>query len=87
MNRLSLFLSLCAIGALSFTADAVAQGKSQSVRGYVKKDGTYVSPHRRSKANHTRIDNYSTKGNVNPYTGKKGSVSTYPSSTYKKRWK
>jgi hypothetical protein len=39
----------------------------------VRRDGTFVAPHRRSVPNGTTRDNWSTKGNVNPYTGKKGS--------------
>lgn len=42
------------------------------VKGYTRKDGTYVQPHERSAPNKTKNDNYSTKGNVNPYTGKAG---------------
>lgn len=42
------------------------------VRGYTKKNGTYVQPHHRTAPNNSRFDNYSTKGNVNPYTGKEG---------------
>lgn len=42
------------------------------VKGYYKKDGTYVQPHYRSSPNSTKMDNYSTKGNINPYTGKEG---------------
>lgn len=48
------------------------------VRGHVNRStGTYVAPHYRSLPNHTRIDNYSTKGNYNPFTGKKGYTSPY----------
>ena len=42
------------------------------VKGYTRKDGTYVAPHVRSSPNSTNADNWSTKGNVNPYTGKAG---------------
>jgi len=42
------------------------------VKGYLKKSGKYVNPYTRTKPNKTKIDNYSTKGNINPYTGKKG---------------
>lgn len=45
---------------------------SHSVKGHVKKDGTYVAPHRATNPDKTQKNNYSTKGNVNPYTGKKG---------------
>ena len=47
------------------------------VRGYTRRDGTYVSGHYRSTPNHTRLDNYSTRGNYNPYTGKAGTVNPY----------
>ncbi|WP_263833728.1 hypothetical protein [Sulfurospirillum oryzae] len=43
-----------------------------SVKGYTKKDGTHVSAYKRTSPNSSKSDNYSTKGNVNPYTGKKG---------------
>jgi hypothetical protein len=45
---------------------------AKSTRGYVKKDGTYVQPHQKTAPNNTKNDNHSTKGNTNPYTGKKG---------------
>ena len=48
------------------------------VKGYVKKDGTYVAPHYRSNPNGTTLDNYSTKGNTNPYTGKVGTRDSDP---------
>jgi hypothetical protein len=43
-----------------------------SVSGYYRSNGTYVQPHQRTAPNYTRNDNYSTVGNVNPYTGKAG---------------
>jgi hypothetical protein len=45
---------------------------SHAVHGYVTKRGTYVDPHRQTNPNSTRLDNWSTKGNVNPYTGEFG---------------
>lgn len=42
------------------------------VRGYTRSDGTYVAPHYRSSPNGSTYDNYSTRGNVNPYTGQAG---------------
>ncbi|GAB6121130.1 hypothetical protein [Dysgonomonas termitidis] len=47
--------------------------QSRYQKGYTKKDGTYVQGHRKTKSNKTNRDNYSTKSNTNPYTGKKGS--------------
>ena len=46
--------------------------KSHSVRGYTTKRGTYVAPHRQTNPDHTQRNNYSSKGNVNPTTGKVG---------------
>jgi hypothetical protein len=49
-----------------------SSGSSVRVRGYTKKSGRYVAPDMRSEKNHSKSDNWSTKGNVNPYTGKPG---------------
>ena len=43
-----------------------------SVNGHFRSDGTYVAPHQRSNPNGTVTDNYSFKGNTNPYTGRTG---------------
>jgi hypothetical protein len=42
------------------------------VRGYVTKNGTYVSPHYRTNPDKKYYNNWSSKGNINPYTGKVG---------------
>lgn len=47
-------------------------GGSHSINGYVKKDGTYVAPSHATNPNQAKYDNWSTKGNTNPYTGKEG---------------
>jgi hypothetical protein len=78
MNYSVLVLAL--VASLAFTSDAFARGGggrganggSHSVRGHVTKNGTYISPHYRTNPNSTRGDNWSTTGNVNPYTGKQG---------------
>lgn len=67
-------IALAAVAA--FSTPLAAQG-SHSVRGYVKKDGTYVAPHMQTNSNSTRVDNWSSKPNVNPYTGKVGTVDPY----------
>lgn len=66
----------CFLG-LMFSAFSVSA--QVRVKGYVRKDGTYVAPHYRSAPNSSKSDNYSTKGNYNPYTGKKGTADPYPS--------
>lgn len=55
-----------------------AHAKNVSVRPYVTKNGTYVAPSNKSAPNPTKIDNYSAKGNVNPYTGKEGTRPVVP---------
>jgi hypothetical protein len=63
-------VACCAAALVAFPAgEAAAQ---THVKGYYKSNGTYVAPHYRSKPNNTQRDNYSTYGNYNPYTGKKG---------------
>lgn len=59
-----------------------AQTNSKHIRvsGYTRKDGTYVQPYFRTAPNSTLMDNFSTKGNVNPYTGKPGWIN--PNSKY-----
>lgn len=52
-------------------------GGKTHVRGYTKKDGKYVAPHYRSAPNQSTSDNWSSKGNVNPYTGQKGTKAPY----------
>ena len=47
------------------------------VQGYYRSDGTYVQPHFRSSPNSTTLDNWSTKGNINPYTGQRGTRNPY----------
>lgn len=62
-------------------------GGSSSFRGYnsgpvrvdpyVNSNGTYVQGHYRSAPDGNRYNNWSTQGNVNPYTGKSGTKSPY----------
>ena len=66
--RLALITAVCAfMGGVAF-----AQTPDHLVRGYERSDGTYVAPHYQTNPNATRNDNYSTRGNVNPYTGQPG---------------
>jgi hypothetical protein len=60
-------LALISVGA---AADTFTQG-------YVRRDGTYVQPHFSSQRDNNPFNNYSTQGNVNPYTGQAGTVNPY----------
>jgi hypothetical protein len=64
-----LILSLIAFGLFLHTSVVDA---ATHVSGYFKKNGTYVNSYYRSDKNSVKYDNYSAKGNYNPYTGKKG---------------
>ncbi len=59
----AVFLSMVTIGFAQVQVD-----------GYTRRDGTYVQPHYRSAPNDTLSDNYSTRGNRNPFTGERGTV-------------
>jgi hypothetical protein len=69
MKGISNAVVRCALGAIFLLCTVVAD---VSVKGHFRKDGTYVAPHMRSSPNASTLDNWSTKGNVNPYTGQAG---------------
>lgn len=87
-RRAVLFLSavIMAVGIFVSTVPTTAFAQSsscaQSVRGYTKKNGTYVAPYYRSYPDNTVTNNWSYKGNINPYTGQVGTRSYSPSSLY-----
>jgi len=66
---------------LPFSSEAVVK-----VRGYYRKDGTYVQPHYRSDPDSNPYNNWSFPGNVNPYTGNvaPGNPDTYLENYYNK---
>jgi hypothetical protein len=72
--RLRTQIAVGVIGALLLPAAVSAQVRA---KGYVTKNGTYVAPYYRSNPNSTKLDNYSTRGNYNPYTGKPGTKNPY----------
>jgi hypothetical protein len=50
------------------------------VHGYTTKSGTYVAPHYRSAPDNNSYNNWSAAGNVNPYTGRVGTIDPYGAS-------
>jgi len=72
-------LLLLAIALLGFTASAYAD---QYVNGYTRQNGTYVAPHYRSSPDSSTMNNWSTQGNVNPYTGAVGTRNPYNSGSH-----
>ena len=64
---------LKAVVVTSLLAAAIGSATADSqVQGYITSNGTYVAPYVRTSPNATRLDNYSTQGNYNPYNGKMG---------------
>ena len=76
MKKAFIFTAL-SILMLGFTGQSFAD---TYVNGYTKSNGTYVQGHYRSSPDSTRSNNWSTKGNTNPYTGKAGTRNSYGSS-------
>ncbi|WP_396138634.1 hypothetical protein [Flavobacterium sp.] len=74
MKKAFLFIVFLFAAANSFAQSTVY------VQGYTRSNGTYVQGHYRTAPDATITNNWSTVGNVNPYTGKPGTVS-YSSST------
>ena len=67
MKMFGMFLLLAL--ALVIVTDSYAD---TWVNGYTKSNGTYVQGHYRSSPDSTVNNNWSTRGNVNPYTGVQG---------------
>lgn len=70
INTKPFIIGLIVLISLLFVG--VKSVEAARVRGSIRKNGTYVQPHYRSNPNSKKWDNYSSKGNYNPYTGKKG---------------
>lgn len=75
------FATLLAFATFIFVSVLPADaGGSVRVRGYYRKDGTYVRPHYRSAPDGIFSNNWSTKGNINPFTGEEGTRVSPPGS-------
>lgn len=55
---------------------AMAQGYHYT-QGYERQDGTYVAPHYQTNPDNSRMNNWSTQGNTNPFTGQAGTQNPY----------
>lgn len=74
MKTVIILAAVCALslGAWAKGGSGKSSGGSHSVRGHTTKNGTYVPPHRKTNPDNSKSNNWSNKGNVNPYTGKEG---------------
>lgn len=78
MRKIGIAVLIATAGMLS----AVGASAQQYVHGYTRADGTQVQGYYRSTPNSTTLDNYSTRGNINPYTGAAGTVNPYATPSY-----
>jgi len=58
-----------ALSAFYITAEAA---DNVYVHRHITKSGTIVQQHYRTAPDHNRFNNWSSKGQANPYTGKRG---------------
>jgi hypothetical protein len=72
-------MSVITINAQVYSGYSSSTGYSGSTssgvryqKGYTRSDGTYVQGHYKTNTNSTNHDNFSTRGNVNTYTGSVG---------------
>ena len=58
--------------SVSYSVPSTVNYNTTTVSGYTRSNGTYVQSHVRTMPNNTNWDNFSTKGNSNPFTGSTG---------------
>ncbi|AKM78510.1 MAG: hypothetical protein UX49_C0021G0020 [Candidatus Wolfebacteria bacterium GW2011_GWC2_46_275] len=77
MKKLSVTI-FALITILSLIFINSAEAKTVRVKGYYNsRSSSYVAPYYKTSPDKYKFNNYSTKGNYNPYTGKKGYVNPY----------
>ena len=60
------------VPSVTYSVPSTVNYNTTSVSGYTRSNGTYVQSHVRTMPNNTNWDNFSTKGNINPFTGSTG---------------
>ncbi len=73
----SFIIGLALVFTFVLSSASPVDAYSYRVRGYTRSNGTYVNSYYRTSPNYTRFDNYSTRGNYNPYTGRFGTRSPW----------
>lgn len=66
----NVFLAFAFVISFSGPIEALS---AERVKSYVRKDGTYVDSHFRSNSDKSFYNNWSSRGNSNPFTGSRGS--------------
>jgi hypothetical protein len=80
MQRIGMLSKAVLAAAFSLTVVSSALAGT-FVNGHFRRDGTYVQPHYRSNPDGNFYNNWSSYGNVNPYTGQWG-TRQYPSQSF-----
>lgn len=80
MQRTDMLRKAVMVGIFSLTVVSPALADT-FVNGHFRRDGTYVEPHYCSTPDGNFRNNWSTRGNVNPYTGQWG-TRQYPSQSF-----
>ena len=62
---------------IALLAASQAYAYDTYVGGHYRSNGTYVQPYQRTAPDNSMLNNYSTRGNVNIYTGNRGTVNPY----------
>ena len=71
------------VPSVTYSVPSTVNYNTTTVSGYTRSNGTYVQSHVRTMPNTTNWDNFSTKGNSNPFTGSTGyRARDYSSSAY-----
>lgn len=82
-TKILVIVSFFLIFAFAFSIKAEAATR---VKGYFKPStGTFVAPHYKTSPDSSKFNNYSTKGNINPFNGKKGTVNPFKISAPKRK--
>ncbi|WP_234831260.1 hypothetical protein [Rhodopseudomonas palustris] len=75
MLKAAVILSIFAVATATQANAQYGYGsnsRSHTISPYVNSHGTYVQGSHATNPNNTQMDNYTTRGNVNPYTGQMG---------------
>lgn len=65
-------MKLVALAVLAVVSAPSFAQREQQVDGHFRPDGSYVQPHYRTAPDNRLHNNWSAEGNVNPYTGQRG---------------
>ncbi len=68
---------LAIIGLCLVSASAAQAQSYHYVRPYYRTDGTYVQGHYQTNPDNNLYNNYGTRGNIDPYTGRTGRIDPY----------